>query len=200
MTTDLNVSRETQERLDLYCDLVRKWNPTVNLVSRASVPNLWARHILDSTQIFDCAPSSSKWADLGTGGGFPGIVAAIMAAELSPETSFVLVESDTRKSAFLRTAIRETGITATVLTERIETLDPLDADTVTARALAALPALLDFGQRHMTPTGTCLFHKGATWKKEIAEARQSWRFDVEPITSKTDPEAVILRIRNIARV
>lgn len=116
-----NVSRETIERLGTFAALVRKWNPKINLVSKAGLETLWERHILDSVQVFEAAPPNpAHWADLGSGGGFPGIVAAIMAAEKSYRTKFTLVESDQRKAVFLRNAAREIGLRVDVTTERIE--------------------------------------------------------------------------------
>jgi 16S rRNA (guanine527-N7)-methyltransferase len=110
-----------------------------------------------------------------------------------------LIESDQRKAAFLRAALRETETRSTVLVQRIESAAPQRADTVSARALANLDTLLHYGFRHLSKDGTALFQKGANWRKEVIEARQNWHFDLEPITSMTDASAVILRIRNIER-
>ena len=138
---DLDVSRETFEKLKAFAELVRKWNPKINLVSKDSLNDLWSRHILDSVQIFELVPGPGKWVDLGSGGGFPGIVISILNQE---ERNFdvVMVESDQRKSAFLRTAIRELDLAAKVKTERIEELECLEADVLSARALADLTKLL----------------------------------------------------------
>ena len=195
-----DVSRETSERLHAFVALLNKWNPAINLVSKSTLPNVWSRHIVDSLQVFRLATGAKSWADLGTGGGFPGLVAAIVAIEESPGAKFTLVESDQRKSAFLRTAVRETGANAQVLAVRIEQASPQNADIVSARALADISELLEYTQRHLHPDGTALLQKGAKWQKEIETARDQWQFDLEPITSVTEPEAVILKIRNIARV
>lgn len=196
----MGVSRETFERLQIFERLVQKWNPKINLVSRSSLENIWDRHILDSIQVFRSVSSSLKWIDLGSGGGFPGIVVGILARDESPDTHVVLIESDQRKCAFLRTAVRETDINCTVLSERIEQAPPQNADVLSARALASLSDLLPFCERHLAKGGIALFPKGVTWKSEVAEAEQSWRFDVEPIASVTEPGAVILKIKGATRV
>ncbi|WP_170481022.1 16S rRNA (guanine(527)-N(7))-methyltransferase RsmG [Ruegeria arenilitoris] len=196
---DLNVSRETFDRLSIYANLITRWNAKINLVSRKSLSELWFRHILDSAQLFRCAPTANHWVDLGSGGGFPGMVCAIMAIEEAPATRFSLVESDQRKSAFLRTVARECKANCTVISKRIEEIDPLDADVLSARALANLTTLISFCERHLTDTGLALFLKGESWEKELAEAREEWNFQVEPITSLTERKAVILKIKGVTR-
>ncbi|MCX8954817.1 16S rRNA (guanine(527)-N(7))-methyltransferase RsmG [Ruegeria sp. NA] len=195
----LNVSRETFERLKTYVDLVNRWNPRINLVSRNSLEFIWDRHILDSVQVFRCAETFDTWVDLGSGGGFPGMVCAIIAAEEVPAASFSLVESDQRKSVFLRNVARECGVSCKVISKRIEVVEPLGANIVSARALADLRTLLSFCGRHLSENGTALLPKGANWKKELDEAREEWNFDAEAITSLTEPQAVILKIKGVSR-
>ncbi|HBS48591.1 MAG TPA: 16S rRNA (guanine(527)-N(7))-methyltransferase RsmG [Rhodobacteraceae bacterium] len=197
--TDLDVSRETFERLSKFADLVRKWSPKINLVSRGSMEHLWERHIRDSIQVIRQATPAQSWLDLGSGGGFPGLIAAIVAADEQPEQVVTLVESDQRKAIFLRTAARETGVNCTVLAQRIEQVPPRNADILSARALADLRSLLGHAERHLSPSGLALFPKGASWKKELDEARLQWRFDAEAITSKIEPTAVILKIKGVQR-
>lgn len=198
---EVDVSRETSERLALYAALLEKWNPAINLVSRGTLANLWSRHFLDSAQIFELRPvDAGHWADLGSGGGFPGLVVAILAAEVAPDLRFTLVESDQRKATFLRTVLRETGVSADVRAERIETLAPLGADILSARALAPLTRLLDYASRHLSPAGRALFLKGATHAQEVDDALAHWRFDVQKFPSRTEPDSVILKIGGIARV
>ncbi len=194
-----DVSRETFDRLDTYVELVKRWNPKINLVSRNSLEDIWDRHILDSVQVYRCATTADTWVDIGTGGGFPGMVCAIMALEESPNTRFQFVESDQRKSAFLRNVARECGVTCQVISKRIESVEPLEADILSARALADLRTLLSFCDRHLSENGTALLPKGANWKKELSEAQEEWKFDVEPITSLTEPQAVILKIKGVSR-
>lgn len=196
-----DVSRETTGRLEIYADLLRRWNPKINLVSKSTIANLWARHMLDSAQIFGLAPDSAQtWGDLGSGGGFPGAVVAIMAQELRPGMSVTLIESDQRKATFLRTVARETGTAFAVRAERIEATEPLAADVISARALAPLTDLLFFAKRHLALGGVAIFPKGANARNEIAAALETWRFDCETYPSETDEEAVILKIGDIERV
>lgn len=197
----LNVSHETMARLEQYAALLRKWNPTINLVSKASIPHLWQRHIVDSAQIYHLAqPPITHWTDLGSGAGFPGLVIAIMAMETGSPTKITLVESDLRKATFLRSAIREIGLTATVINDRIEKIPPLNADILSARALATLTSLLEFADRHLAANGTALFMKGENWQKELNEAQSKWHFQHQLATSKTESGPVILKIQGISRV
>ena len=195
----LNVSRETFSKLEAFADLVRKWNPKINLVSKNSLDDLWQRHILDSVQVFELAEGEGHWVDLGSGGGFPGIVVAILNQE-AQTFQVTMVESDQRKCAFLRTAIRELSLTALVKTERIEQLDGLEADILSARALADLTQLLDFTELHLNPDGIVLFPKGQNWQSEDSDAKKVWTYALEAIESKTNPAAAILKIKDIARV
>ncbi len=193
----LDVSRETFEKLETFDALLKKWNPKINLVSRKSLADVWVRHISDSLQVYSCLKASGHWVDLGSGGGFPGVIVAIVASVENPALNVTLVESDQRKSAFLRTVLRETGSVGTVITDRIENIEPLDADILSARALSDLPRLLEFSQRHLKSTGIGLFPKGATWKKEVEEAKQEWNFDFEAVKSVTEPSAVVLKIKGV---
>ena len=195
-----DVSRETFERLEVYVALIEKWNPKINLVSKSSLPEIWDRHIWDSAQIFDIAVEGSVWADFGSGGGLPGIVLAIFAKELRPDMQFYLVESDQRKCAFLRNVVREIGLNVKVHAERIEVLDPIGASVISARALTDLNGLLEFVERHSAKNGVAILPKGETWEKEILQAQENWSFEYEEITSKTNNDAAILKIKDFARV
>lgn len=198
--TTLNVSRETLDRLKTYEALLKKWNPAINLVSRSTIAEAWTRHFVDSAQIFELTPDDTRhWVDIGSGGGFPGLVVAIMAAQKRPKMRTTLIESDLRKATFLRTVIRETGIQADVIADRIEKAPPQAADVLSARALASLYMLLGFTERHLSPKGLAVFPKGKSAVDEIDAALENWSFDLQKIKSQTDPEAVILRIRNIQR-
>ena len=195
-----DVSRETFERSEAYVALIERWNPKINLVSKSSLPEIWDRHIWDSAQIFDIAVEGSVWADFGSGGGLPGIVLAIFAKELRPDMQFYLVESDQRKCAFLRNAVREIGLNVKVHAERIEVLDPIGASVISARALTDLNGLLEFVERHSAKNGVAILPKGETWEKEILQAQENWSFEYEEITSKTNNDAAILKIKDFARV
>ena len=116
----IDVSRETYDNLRAFEELVRKWTVKINLISPTTIGQIWDRHIVDSVQVWAQAPeNATSWVDIGSGGGFPGIVLAILAKELRPEMAFTLIESDQRKCAFLRTAARELGLNVKVLSEQI---------------------------------------------------------------------------------
>ena len=201
MTADLNVSRETMERLKTFDATLQKWNPRINLVSKSTIPDLWSRHILDSIQVFDAIEQPiGRWVDIGSGGGLPGVIVAICAAEKAPELNVTLIESDQRKSAFLRTAARECGIKINVISERIEAAESQFADVLSARALADLSLLCEFSERHLKKEGLCIFPIGGNLKKEVDNALQQWRFEWEAITSLTEPQAVILKMKGVERV
>jgi 16S rRNA (guanine527-N7)-methyltransferase len=197
----LDVSRETAERLALYADLLRAWSPRINLVSRQTLADLETRHFADSAQLLALVPpDATTLADLGSGGGFPGLVIAILAAEQRPALHVTLVESDQRKAVFLRTVAQRVGVPVTVLANRIESLPPLGTRVLSARALAPLTTLLDHAERHLRPGGIALFPKGANWRAEVEEALERWRFRCENLPSATSTEGAILRIGEIARV
>lgn len=197
----LDVSRETLDRLELFQDLVVKWTRRINLISPDSRADIWTRHILDSAQLVPLAPPApGLWADLGSGAGFPGLVVAAILKERAPDTTVVMVESDARKSAFLRNAVRTLDLAAQIRTERAEILPPLHAPVLSARALAPLPRLLELAERHLATDGVALFPKGRTRAPEIEEAQAKWRFALSETRSITDPEAAILRIERIVRV
>jgi len=196
----LDVSRETTERLRRLTHLVRKWSPRINLVASSQLADLWERHISDSAQLFAHAPKNPRrWVDLGSGGGFPGLVISVLAAAREWSTEFVLVESDQRKATFLRSAAREVGVTPTVLASRSEELASLSADVLSARALAPLDQLLAHVVRHLAPGGVAILPKGAGHDAEIREARLTWGFACERFPSITDQNAAILRLREISR-
>lgn len=196
-----DVSRETTDRLQALAALTAKWTARINLIGPGTVDDIWQRHIVDSAQICRFAPSEARrWVDLGSGAGFPGLVVAIIAAERNPGLQVTLVESDLRKAAFLATAIRDLQVSAMVETARIEALAPQGADVLSARALAPLPRLLQYAERHLAPGGTAIFPKGARFQGEIDAALETWSFSVQKHPSTTDPDSVILTIGEIARV
>ncbi len=198
MLTGVDVSRETIQDLETFSTLVTKWTPKINLIAKSSADDIWDRHIIDSVQIYKYAPKQfGTWVDLGSGGGFPGIVMAVLGKAKQPTARFVLVESDQRKAAFLRTAIRELGVSAEVVAERIEAAPPQEADVVSARALTPLSGLLPLVSRHIAANGIALLHKGKQASQEVAEARKQATFELEDHASFTDPQARILAIQRI---
>lgn len=197
----VNVSRETFENLVAYANLIEKWNPKINLIAKSTVTDIWERHIVDSAQVWPNRPKKAKsWVDIGTGGGMPGLVMAIIAKEHAPNIEFHFVESDARKCAFLRNAVRELDLDVRIHNERIEKLDLARVDVVSARALASLDKLLELSQELLEPSGNCLFLKGESYAKEITEARRNWRFEETTISSVTSSNAALLKIKEIRRV
>ena len=195
-----NVSRETIACLRSFEQLAQKWTKKINLVSAKDTPMIWERHIVDSVQIYDLAPETGDWLDIGSGGGFPGLVAAIIAKERAPERIFTLVDSDQRKCAFLRTVSRELGLQVKVIAERVEEMKPMGVNVISARAMDDLNGLLYHIERHISENGIALFPKGARWEAEHADAQKHWLYDLEVIESETNPEATILKIKELTRV
>jgi 16S rRNA (guanine527-N7)-methyltransferase len=193
---DLNVSRETMERLTIYASLVERWNPAINLFSRNDVQHIWARHITDALQLLPYIPPTPSHAiDLGSGGGIPGLVLAI-----ASNIPFHLIEGDMRKCAFLREAARETNAPATIHNMRIEAAAAPAAPLVTARALAPLPRLLSLAAPFLTAEGVFLAPKGKTALVELTEAQKEWHMRVECFPSATHPAAFILKMSEVRRV
>ena len=193
-----DVSRETLDALTEYAALIEKWTRKINLIAPSTIPDLAERHIWDSAQIFQ--GQNGTWVDLGSGGGLPGIVIAILRKGEGATDQTVMIESDQRKATFLRTCIRALDLNARVVANRIENAEPEKAQTVSARALINLPELLPLALRHMAPGGSCVLLKGAKWPQEIAQAEQAWRFSYSATPSKTNAEAAVLDIRDIERV
>jgi 16S rRNA (guanine527-N7)-methyltransferase len=174
------VSRETEARLDRYVALLLEWQAKTNLVAPSTLPQLWTRHVADSLQLLDLAPQAATWADLGSGGGFPGIVLACAMAERGGRVD--LVERNGKKAAFLREAVRVTGSPGTVhATDIGDYVDSVAAapDCVTARALAPLNMLLDLAAPLMTKGARALFLKGQDVESELTEATKYW--NIEPV-------------------
>lgn len=193
-----DVSRETMERLDLFAYELIKWNQKINLVSPTTIPELWTRHILDSAQLHLLINQKTmEICDVGTGGGFPGLILAILVKETYPDAKVVMIESDKRKCAFLQTISGRLGLKTEVLATRIEKADPRNADIMTSRALATLSQLLSFADHHLGPQGRALFLKGAKVDAEIEVALASWQFDLQKRQSETSAEAVVLEISNL---
>lgn len=193
----VDVSRETMDKLTHFVTLIEKWTKRINLIAPTTVPDIWNRHIVDSAQVFKHAPKSwQNWVDLGSGGGLPGIVVAILDAESRPIT---LIESDTRKCLFLNTVRRELSLNINVLNQRIEKTTIERADVLTARALAPLSDLLVHAERVLSSDGIALFSKGETFQSELDQAAKSWNFEHRAFASLTKPEARVLEISRIRR-
>jgi 16S rRNA (guanine527-N7)-methyltransferase len=184
------LSPDIQAKLKVYQDLLLKWQKSVNLVAPSTLAEAWARHFEDSLQLCDLIPQNAVIADIGSGAGFPGLVIAIA----RPDLKVHLIESDSKKCAFLLAVSRETGAkTVDIHQQRIEDVLPgLKVDFITARALAPLTDLLRLCASQ--PHATKLFLKGEAWPKEVEMARADHVFDVVPKPSKTEPSAAILCI------
>lgn len=193
------VSRETFERLQAFERLFRKWNSRINLVSGSTESDLWRRHILDSAQLARLEPHASRWADMGSGGGFPGIVMAFLLADRGG--SIDLIESNRKKTGFLQTAIGTYDLPARVVAQRIDASYLLvqAPEIVTARALAPLPVLLELAEPWLKAGARGLFHKGRDYRQEIEESAHRWRFDLVEHRSLVDHDGVVLDIRNLGR-
>jgi len=192
------VSRETFDKVESFEALFRKWNSAINLVAPSTLPELWQRHILDSAQLVPHARDARKWVDLGSGGGFPGAIVAILLRE---RCVVHLVESNHKKAAFLRTTLAGLGINAHVHAERIEDAASSigDADIVSARALTALPELLALSEPFMQRGARGLFHKGRDYRREVEESRDVWKFDLIEHPSLVDPTSIILDVSGLGR-
>lgn len=193
-----SVSRETNDRLSDYVGMIQKWNKSINLISPLSASEIWSRHILDSAQLLGHRLSDQDhWVDLGSGGGLPALVLAILAKGQALSMRFTLVESDRRKSVFLSQVVRELALPASIICSRIESVPPLKANIVSARALASLEKLCSWTHPHLHPSGRAVFPKGAKFCDEIESARRSWQFDLSEVPSITDNGAKILILENI---
>jgi 16S rRNA (guanine527-N7)-methyltransferase len=182
-------------RLRQFADLLLRWNATLNLIAARDADVVWERHIADSLQLVPLMPARIERAvDLGTGGGFPGLVLAIATG-----VRFDLIESDRRKASFLRTAILQTGAPATVHNCRIEDATVAPAPLVTARALAPLPRLLPLAARFLADGGVCLLLKGAKVEDELAAAEPDWTMTADRVPSRTSPDGVVLRVTGLRR-
>jgi 16S rRNA (guanine527-N7)-methyltransferase len=189
------VSRETLERLDAYVALLASWNRRINLVGASTMGDPWRRHILDSAQLLPHLPPRARvLVDLGSGAGLPGLVLAILGV---PEVH--LVESDQRKAAFLREAARMTVTLAVIHPQRAEKVPRLAADTVTARAVAPLPDLLDIAEPFMAPHSICLFLKGRGAEEELTLAAKSWKMRSRLVPSLSDPGGMLLILEALQR-
>ncbi|MEZ5910174.1 MAG: 16S rRNA (guanine(527)-N(7))-methyltransferase RsmG [Hyphomicrobiaceae bacterium] len=197
-----SVSRETTERLAVYASVLVHWQKSTNLVAPSTIGEVWHRHFADSAQLVALAPEGARvWLDIGSGAGFPGLVVALLT--MGSDIRVHLVESDTRKCAFLREVARQTGVPVDIHNARAENpatqarFGPVDV--VSARAVAPLPRLLEVSQAYLVGGALGLFLKGREVAGELAAARQVWSFEAELRSSCTDPEGRVVVVRNLAR-
>jgi 16S rRNA (guanine527-N7)-methyltransferase len=195
------VSRETEARLDRYVDLLVAWQAKTNLVAPSTLPNLWTRHISDSLQLLSLAPAAKTWVDLGSGGGFPGVVLACALAE-TPGANIHLIERNAKKAAFLREAIRVTSAAGTVhLADIGDSVDRIAGpiDCVTARALAPLHQLIGFAEPVVRKGAKALFLKGQDVEAELTEATKYWNITPRLHSSRTSGNGWIVELDQIDR-
>ncbi|SCM77897.1 Ribosomal RNA small subunit methyltransferase G [uncultured Pleomorphomonas sp.] len=194
-----------EARFVAYVELVRKWQPVKNLVAPSTLPDIWRRHVADGAQAFAALPAAKRWLDLGSGAGFPGLVTAILLADVEGG-AVTLVESNGRKAAFLQTVARELKLPARVVSERIESIperfketgDRFDA--VSARALASLDRLLAYAEAWLTAGATGVFHKGQDFAAERRQAALSWSFDLIERQSRIEPDSRIVLVDHVRRL
>ena len=191
------VSRETADRLAILVELLDRWRHKTNLIANPTFPSVWTRHIADSAQLPALAPEAKRWVDMGSGAGFPGLVIAIQLADV-PGAVVHCIESDQRKCAFLREAVRATGAAATIHPSRVEAIDPEalgTVDAVTARAFAPLPLTLKLARPWIERGAIGVFPRGESAKDQVAALPEATAYAIETLPSVVNPKAAILRIR-----
>lgn len=194
---EFDVSRETLARFDRYAEMLADWQQRMNLVGPSTLPHIWDRHFRDSAQLLPIAGAGQRWLDIGAGGGFPGLVLAI----LDPKSSFVLVESITKKCNFLRSVSDATATSdqVTVANTRIEAMPGQRIDIITARAAAPLATLFDWSVRFAGPRTRWILPKGVRVQEELASAATHFHFDHQLIPSRTDSDARIVVATGVKR-
>lgn len=194
------VSRETFEALVRFETVFQKWNLRINLAAPSTMGDVWSRHIVDSAQLVMHAPEARKWLDLGSGGGFPGLVVAFLMKDRGGHID--LVESNRKKAGFLQAMIGEFGLPARVVARRIEDAAGIvgQPEVVTARALASLPLLLDLASPWLLAGAAAFFHKGRDYRLEVEESCKRWSFALIEHKSSTDSEGALLEISGLSRL
>ena len=195
------VSDQCVDRLEIFVSRLREWQKKTNLVAPSTVDEIWSRHVADSLQCFALKPNTPNWLDIGSGGGFPGLVIAAAAADVE-NAQVTLIESLNKKTAFLRQANRQMGTNARVVTSRIEESYGLveQPDIITARALAPLNVLFELCLPWLGNGAVGLFQKGREHSNEIQDCNGLWAFDLIHHDSIISPDSVILEIRNLERI
>ena len=194
----LNVSRETLKCFYEYKTLLSKWNEKINLVSKNTLVDIWERHFLDSGQIIKHVEASGKrWVDVGSGAGFPGLVVALLLRDREIDCNLVLVEKNPKKGFFLNEVIRKLNLNVEVVNDNIYTLEPLNADILTARAFSELNNLIEISFRHRKKEGLCLFLKGENYGFELDKTLNYWFFDYDVVESLSSSSGKIIRVKKI---
>lgn len=200
LARDIDVSRETLDRLKIYAGLLAKWQKAKNLVANSTLDDMWRRHFLDSAQLAPLlkerfGEKEITLLDIGSGAGFPGLVLAAMGVATAH-----MVESNGRKCTFMNQVSRETGANATIHARRIEEMDVFPVDIVTSRACARISQLLDWAAPFLDEGTEMWLLKGEIADEELTEAKACWNMDVNRFKSLSDPSGVILRLSSIKRL
>ena len=194
---EINFSESILSSLDIYIELIKKWQKNINLVSKDSINDLWNRHVLDSAQLYSLLPAPKKGLyiyDIGSGAGFPGMVLGIMGRK-----DIILCESNKRKCEFLKEVSRITNTNISIANIRAQKLDGGSALAITSRALASLDALLEISMPILREKGVCVFPKGRTWKEELAVAEKKFIINYNTVQSITSSDSKIIIITKVRK-
>lgn len=194
------VSREIAARLDRFVELFLEWQARTNLIASSTIPIIWTRHIADSLQLLAIAPEAKRWVDLGSGGGFPGLIIAV-ALSGQPDAQVHLVESTNKKANFLRAAANHLDAPATVYPVRIEQFEETfdeAVDAVCARALAPMEKLLGLAYPLLKRGAQGIFPKGQDVDAELTQASKYWNIEAETVPSRTDPRGRIVVVHAVS--
>ena len=195
LNTHVSVSRKTFDLLNIYHNLLLKWQPKVNLVGPDTISDAWKRHFLDSLQLQNHIENyDARIVDIGTGAGFPGMVLAI-----SGNTNIHLIESDSKKILFLREVARITKTNVIIHHDRIENVELKNVGMVISRACAPLTKLFSYSANFVSHETICLFHKGKNYSKDSEDAKNDWEFESVVLPSIADTEGVVLKITNLRK-
>lgn len=192
----MEINIEAREKLEEFAQIILKWNKKINLISKNTEDEIWARHILDSFQLVKFISSNDIIYDLGSGAGLPAIVISI-----ATKAKLYLIESDTRKSVFLNYVVNTLGLDAKIINERIENIDfnqYQKASKIISRAMANISLLMEFYIK-ISPKDSMILLKGKTFQKELDEAQKNWHFDYKTFPSKTSQESVVIEITNVRK-
>lgn len=195
--TGLNVSRETFTKLQRYHDLLLQWSKTHNLIGPKERDEVWTRHIVDCLGVWPHVSQGQEILDIGSGAGLPGLVLACCA---SSDQKIILVESNTKRCAFLRHVGRELDLPIDVMNCRVEDVSRETITHVTARAVADLSKLLQLSEKWLDNSAIGVFQKGRSWESELTESLRYWIFKKELMPSFSDSDGVILKVSEVRRV
>lgn len=197
---DFPVSRETLDKLEVYEQLLKKWQKTINLVGDSTIDDIWERHFLDSAQLVKYIPAGKhRIVDFGSGAGFPILVYATLLqnAKKCGEYEFHTIESDSRKCAFMREVVRNLDLNINIHNSRIEQISLGFFDFITARALTSLDGLLTYARPFITKNSVCIFLKGENLSDEMTIFNRKWEADVQEYPSLSDKNGKIVVLKNI---